>query len=332
MEIFPTRYSTLSAAALNARIQKRYGLSETSCQYLLRGVSDTYLIKGRENKYILKIYRDAHRSLDEIKGEVELLNMLKAAEANVAYPIADVHGEQIQAFNAAEGIRYGVLFSYAIGKSLYDFTDEQLRIIGREMAFNHNITSRIELTYARKSYDLNTTMIQPLKVLAPAFSEYPEGYEYLKTTAEKVIQKMESFHTEAFSYGYCHYDYLPKNFHFDENNKLTVFDFDFAGKGWLANDLMTFQMHYFFHSFFKGIPQKESARSFDTFVEGYSTTRHISEEELAAIPYLGFMFWTFYLGFQYENFDDWSNYFFNTRYLIERVRLIRNWVELYCEF
>ncbi|MCK8495960.1 phosphotransferase [Spirosoma sp. RP8] len=331
MTIFPTQYSTLSALALRDRIAERYGFDELRCRFLLHGVSDTYVLESPVEKYIFKVYRDAHRSLNEIKGEVELLNILKEQGAKVAYPIRDMRGEQIQVFNAAEGTRHGVLFTFAHGYNVYDLTDEQLRVVGREMAFNHNITARIDLSYERKAYDMDTTLTRPLELLKPAFADNLEGYTYLLALADQVREKMASFDTDNFGYGYCHYDYLPKNFHFD-GNAFTLFDFDFAGKGYLANDLASFLVHFFFHTITGKITKEEGNRQFAVFIEGYRQVRTLSDEELAAVPFFGIMFWIFYLGFAYENVDDWSNSFFGPRYLKERVSTIRRFTEMYCLF
>jgi Ser/Thr protein kinase RdoA (MazF antagonist) len=86
-----------------------------SCKFLLRGVSDTYIIEATDAKYVLKIYREQHRSRDEIQAEIELLNLLKDGGASVAYPITAINGSQLQQFDAPEGTRYGILFSYAKG-------------------------------------------------------------------------------------------------------------------------------------------------------------------------------------------------------------------------
>ncbi|GAB3500040.1 hypothetical protein GCM10027341_24550 [Spirosoma knui] len=332
MQLFPTQYSTLSASALRDSLENSYGLRDMHCRLLLRGVSDTYILEGAESKYIFKVYRDAHRRLNEIKGEVELLNVLKERGANVSHPIRDLNGEQIQAFNAAEGVRHGVLFSYAIGKNVYDLSDNQLHIVGREMAFNHNITSQIDLQHERKPYTTETTLTRPLKLIEPAFSDYQEGYAYLAEVAQQVMKKMESFDTSRFSVGYCHYDYLPKNFHFDQDDTFTLFDFDFAGKGFLMNDLVSFLVHFFFHSIYGKISKEEADRQFNVFLDAYKDVRPLSDEEIESIPYLGIMFWVFYLGFAYENFDDWSNTFFGPRYLRDRVGIIKRFAELYCRF
>jgi Ser/Thr protein kinase RdoA (MazF antagonist) len=332
MPKFPAQYSTLSAIALKTYIEDAYGLKLITCKYLLRGVSDTYIIEATDAQYVFKVYREQHRSADEIKGEIELLNLLKENGASVAYPIKDTRGDQLQQFEAAEGIRYGVLFSYAEGGPVFELTDDQLKTIGRQMAIVHNITSVIELKHQRKAYTTETTLTQPIKDLKPAFKDLPEEYTYLKETADKVIEKLTSFDTGKFSYGYCQYDFLPKNFHFSEAGTLTFFDFDFAGKGYLANDLMSFFVHFFVHNYTGKLSNEEADRMFAVFISGYRENRDVTEEELKAIPYLGVGFWIFYLGFQHDHFDDWSNLFFGTRFIKDRVALIRSWVNKYCEF
>jgi len=332
MTPFPAQYSTLSALALKDYITAAYGINLTSCKFLLRGVSDTYVLEAVDSKYILKIYRDRHRSLTEIQGEVELLNMLKEYGAKVSYPLIDIFGSQMQKFDAAEGTRYGIVLSYAEGKPVLDLNDEQLKTVGREMATVHNITSVVKLNYKRKAYTIDTTLTGPLKVLKPAFADLPDEYTYLKETAMQVIQKLNTFDTKKFSYGYCQYDFLPKNFHFDNNGGITFFDFDFAGQGYLANDLMSFFVHFFMHVFTGKLTSEEADRMFKVFIAAYRKVRPVSDDEIKAIPYLGVGFWIFYLGFQYENFDDWSNPFWGPKFIKDRVALIKVWVDKYCEF
>lgn len=330
MPIFPTQYSTLSAPHLGKAIQERYGLKDLHCRYLLRGVSDTYQLDGPGEQYILKIYRDAHRSLSEIKGEVELLNLLHAGGARVSYPIRDSKGEQIQRFQAAEGKRYGVLFSYAAGQPALHPTDTQLTATGLEMARLHNIAAGIKLSNPRRSYDHHTMLLQPLSRLKPAFRELPEEYAYLQETAAAVIRQLDSMDTSAFSYGYCHYDFLPKNFHFDAQDQLTFFDFDFAGKGWLVLDVMSYWIHFAMYCVLGRLTREEADRKFQVFLNAYRMVRPLSGAEEAAIPYLNLGFWVFYFGFHYDNFDDFSTSFFNSRFLKERVSLIKQINETFC--
>ena len=95
---------------------------------------------------------------------------------------------------------------------------------------------------------------------------------------------------------------------------------------------MTFYMHYFFEVHFKKQTQEEADQRFEVFLKAYREVRPISDEEIAAIPYLGFAFWVFFLEFYQLHFEDWSNTFYTLRFKKERMGWIRSWVEKYCKF
>lgn len=158
MSIFPTQYSTLSSAALKVFLQKAYGFEILSCKYLLRGVNDHYLIESIDKKFIFRIYRNTHRSLEEIRSELFFLNALREEDIVVSYPINDLNQEQIIKFDAAQGTRYGVLFSYAQGESISLMNDLQLAEFGKELARIHTISSTIVLPFDRQLYDIDTTI------------------------------------------------------------------------------------------------------------------------------------------------------------------------------
>ncbi|MGO4878901.1 phosphotransferase enzyme family protein [Pedobacter psychrotolerans] len=331
--LFPAQYSTLSSAALQAHLIDAYQLpADTTCRLLIRNVSDTYLLENSESQYIFKIYRDAHRKLDEISGEVSLLNALKADGHSVSYPITDRHNRQIQQFNAIEGLRNGILFTFAPGKVIYDLNETQLHTLGTDIAKLHVSTSAITLSHPRPVFNFQTTLLDPLNSLQPHLKEMPEDFEYLKDIAQRVIQKFKSFDSASFSTGYCHYDLFPKNFHFDEKGKITLFDFDFAGHGYLVNDLMSFLNHYFFHQLNNAITKEQAAKDFNIFLDAYQQVRKLSPDEIDAIPYLGICFHLFFLKFFYDHFDDWSNPFLTPKFTRSRIELIRKWELMYCNF
>jgi Ser/Thr protein kinase RdoA (MazF antagonist) len=76
------------------------------------------------------------------------------------------------------------------------------------------------------------------------------------------------------------------------------------------------------------MPVADAKRAFEIVVNAYRKVRPLSNEEIQAIPSLGVMFWIFYLGFQYTNFDDWSKFFFGPRYLKDRVKTIQRYIEI----
>lgn len=329
METFPTQYSVLASSAIGNHIEQHYGYTPLTCKLLIHNVADAYLLTSQSDKYIFKIYRSVHRSLEEIKAELELLTILYPRGAKVARPLADLSGKTIQEFHAAEGLRHGVLFAYAHGSVHTDLSKQQLQTIGREMALIHQISSSVELSFPRRPYNLDTMIDEPMKRIRPDFNGMEEEYEYLTETCSKIKEGIGSFNLHNFSYGYCHYDYLPKNFHFQEDGSVTFFDFDFAGKGYLVNDLASFYAHFFLQVMFKKMTQSEADAAFAVFIESYRSVQPLSDEELRSVPYFGFAWWIFYFGFHHDHFEDWSNFFYHPRFIKERVGWIRTYADWY---
>lgn len=327
MSVFPTQYSVLKASALKDYLSEFYNVVFTDVKFLIHNVSDTYLLWTAENRFVFKIYRDAHRSKAEIMGEVELLRFLHNNGAAVSVPIQSSLGDFLIPFNAAEGIRSGVLFSYAEGEVKPVMTDKQLQAVGTEMAKLHLLSSKVQLRYPRREYSIETTLRRPLEVLKPAFDNLEDEYQYLKDTCDSVERELRKLDLDGFSHGYCQYDFLPKNFHFDSEDKLTFFDFDFAGPGYLINDIASFYIHFFLDVTYKKLTRDEAERAFGIFLDAYRKLKPVSRQEIESIRLFGFGFWMFYFQFHFEHFDDWSNFFFTPRFIRERVNLFKAWME-----
>ncbi|WP_143310888.1 phosphotransferase enzyme family protein [Chitinophaga vietnamensis] len=329
MELFPTQYSTLSSVALKHRIEKDYGFSGLSCKFLQRGVSDTYMLSNQTDKYILKIFRTVHRTKEEISGEIALLELLRKKGAKVSYALQDLHGNSIQAFNAAEGRRYGVVYTFAKGQRETILSDAQLKVLAHEMAFQHNILADARVPYPRPVYTAATTVWEPLRVLEPMFNEYgyTTEYEWLKTAAADVLRNLEALQPQHFSRGYCHFDYFPHNYFFDEQNGITVFDFDFAGEGYLAYDPASLYTFYVMLLSMKRITAADFQHSMQWFITHYRQVRSFSDDEVKALPLLGFMLLLRYLQFQYETYDDYTHHYFNPRFVKERIGLLQQLLE-----
>jgi Ser/Thr protein kinase RdoA (MazF antagonist) len=326
--IFPASYSTLSNLALASMISERYGVTEARCELLLRGVGDTYLVESAGDRSILRAYRSSHRSLPQIKAELELLLALKRAEVPAAYPIADLEGREIQAVEAVEGTRHLVLFNYAPGQAVAILSESQLRTLGHQMARFHAVSSTITLSDKRWNFDFETTLHRPIEMLKHAFREDPEGYAWLQESAGKAEQALNQLGASGFPAGYCHFDFLPKNFHFD-GDSLTFFDFDFLGYGWLVHDVMTFWEQLCLDVHFGRMKQAEADAAYAIFLEAYGAVRPMSAAELKAVPWLSLGWWLFYMGFHTTH--DQFYPFVQPAHLKLRMGLMRQLMERYWE-
>jgi Ser/Thr protein kinase RdoA (MazF antagonist) len=326
--VFPLSYSTIEPSSLVLMISEKYGLKNVHCKLLVRGVGDTYLVDSFENHFILRVYRPTHRNLLQIQAETTLLIALKHADVSVSYPIADLSDKVIQTIAAVEGIRHAVLFSYAPGFVVSMLNENQLRNLGHQMARFHNVSSKINLGGSRWNFDFQTTLFKPLKMLKSAFADDKESYALLQKSAKQVEKKLAQLNTAAFSKGYCHFDFLPKNFHF-EGDSVTLFDFDFFGHGWLVNDVMTFWQHLCLDVHFGKMTQDVADAAYAIFLKAYMNHRPLSKQELAAVPYLSLGFWLFYSGF-HATHDQFYAYI-EPAHLKPRVNLIQQLMDRYWE-
>ncbi|MBO9658725.1 MAG: phosphotransferase [Chitinophagaceae bacterium] len=323
--LFPVVYSTLDPAALAEFIRQQYSMPVASCRFLVRGVGDTYLVDADDSQFIFRVYRSSHRGIGAIEGETTLLKTLHKAGVSVSYPIADSKGKLIQSFEAAEGTRYGALFSFAKGKVVPSPNEAQLRSLGQEIAKFHTISSAITLPGVTRNFDLETTLFRPLEKTRAYFAHDMDGYEWLVKTAGDIKLALARMNTDSFAKGYCHFDFLPKNFHFD-GDKVMLFDFDFLGHGWLINDLMTFWLHLQMDLQFNRITKEKSEESFRILIEAYREFRAVSDEELKAIPYLALGFWLFYMEF-HSTHDQFYQFIAEPAVLKMRIAFIRQLVE-----
>lgn len=309
-------------------VADRYALTGVQCRLLVRGVGDTYEVATSGDRYVLRVYRSSHRSLPQIKAEIELLLALRAAGVSVSYPIPDSPGETIQTLEAAEGKRYAVLFSFAPGEAVSILNEEQLRSLGQAVGRFHTISATIQLSDRRWSYTVDTMLYGPLEQLRGTLSGIPDEYAWWQRASERVAKKLDQLGTEGFTKGYCHFDLLPKNFHF-EGPAVTLFDFDFLGYGWLVNDIMTFWTHLSLDVHFGRLTQEAADTAYATFLDAYQEHRVLSAAELAAVPYLSLGFWGFYMGFHITHDQFYS--FVQPSQLKMRTAVIRQLMERYWE-
>lgn len=275
--IFPIEYSSLSTQALLELVCKKYSfLNSASITFIKRGFNDTYLIQSGTDKYILRVYKHNWRSLESIESELKFLNHLKDGGISVSFPIADNQKQFIHSIDAPEGIRYAVLFSYAEGEQVRKLTIEQAELLGIQTGKIHSLSQNKNFGTPAHNYDIDYQFEKTLSTLKLILVDHPNEYNY--------IIQLNGYFTELFSdidktqlaTGVCHGDLQAENFHLNSKNKLTFFDFDFFGDGYLIYDIGVFI--WYDH---KNKPKE----IVDAFLKGYQSQRKLSEKEIELLPY-----------------------------------------------
>ena len=304
MTKFPVLDSILATGHLALFVRKKYNLGiNTTCKVLRTGINHTYLISDNESKYVFRVYSYNWRSRTEILEELRFINLLRENVISVSYPFSDTSGNYIQEINAPEGVRYAVLFSFAHGSKVRNLTENICHDIGSLMSRLHDIAMTQQL--ARIKYNTETLAKLPYQYAKKHFPESLEEMKYVKNAGEYITATFQRADSSQLRHGVVHLDIWYDNMSIDEGSKITVFDFDFCGNGWLVLDISYFAMQLFHTE-----PDKDKFKlKLDGFFKGYEVNHMISDQERKLLPIAGLAVWIFYLGVQSRRFDNWSNIF-----------------------
>jgi Ser/Thr protein kinase RdoA (MazF antagonist) len=307
-------------------LQEKYSLSAaTKCQLIKAGINDTYLVTDTNEKFVFRVYSINWRTRTEITEELKLLTELNQNNIAVSYPLKDRENKYIQVLNAPEGDRFAVLFTHAKGEKLHVFSKETHFQIGQLMAKLHNVTNHQKLN--RMDYTAELVLVDSLKQISKYLSEETEEMNFMKSTQKYLLKEFENTNRSQMRHGIVHLDIWFDNLNITDDNKVTIFDFDFCGNGWLAFDIAYYIMQL--HNVEK-YEAKEYQPKVDSFIRGYESITPISTEEKMRIPMLGVSLYFFYLGIQCQRYDNWSNSFLNESYLKRYINgIIKRYFDIY---
>lgn len=281
------------------------------------------MVATPELKYILRIYSFQWRSKLEIAEEISLLNRLKENGVAVSYPIINLRQKYILELQAPEGLRYGVLFSFAAGKKVRDFSAGTAYNIGQLMARLHQYTQNLSL--ARITYDTDSLVLSAFNKAKERFAETNEDMRFILGAEKRIRKEFSAVENSSLRNGIVHLDIWYDNMHIKNESEMTIFDFDFCGNGWLLHDIA-----YFIMQLYHNEPDKQLYRTKQqAFFSGYEAIATISAEEKKLLPYSGLAIWIFYLGVQSERFDNWSNVFLSESFLNRFMNMARDWMKFH---
>lgn len=323
MSQFPVSSSILSANHLNTFLQEKYNLgSNAACSLIKAGINHSYLIHSGEKKYIFRVYSLNWRTEKEIVEEIRLTNLLKENNISVSFAIKDLTGNYIQSFSAPEGIRPGVMFSWAEGEKSLNFSTETHFRVGETMALIHKNTLNVKLQ--RITYTPQVLLIDSFEILKQFLSVDTAEMTFMASVQKLLLEELENVDLTKMRQGAVHLDIWFDNMHLNAKDEITIFDFDFCGNGWLCLDIA----YYLLQLFVLEPDEKEHKIKMESFLNGYESILEISLEEKRLLHTLGLSLYYFYLGVQCRRFENWSNVFINETYLKRYIEVrIRKYYE-----
>lgn len=311
--------SVIAPYALSSHLNEAYPqFHSCNCRLLKTGINHTYLVAQDSKTYVFRIYCFGWRSESEIKAELDWLLVLHENMLPISIPIADKKGNYIQSIDAPEGRRFGVLFTVAHGQKLQQLTIYAHAQIGSVLAKMHQIGNDKKLN--RPTYSPESMMNQGLQAISNFLSPSQPEMQYLMNLKEHLSRKLREKAFQNLDSGIVHMDLWFDNINVNDDEEVTIFDFDFCGNGYLALDIAYYQLQLFNTEV---VPEKRNEKQ-QAFLQAYQLIQPFPELNPSQWATLSLCMYYFYLGIQCSRFQDWSASFLNETYL---KRYIENFIK-----
>lgn len=286
--------SFVAADALAELITDEYALAApVRCQLFSKMLrtqdNDHYLVTtGEGERYVARVYQlgtRLERNETDYLYELDWLTFLHQAGLPISYPIPRANGELLCRLNAPEGERYLALFSLAPGRPMSLKNEEQLFVLGREMARIHLTSNDYEGKYERQPMNLEFLVDKPIERIKQYWdADRANDLEILMISAEEAKEEiLDLIANEEYTpdgWGPIGGDFHNGSVFFTADNKPTFFNFDWCGYGWRAYDIAVFLFN-------TNLIHERSADLSEAFFAGYYSQRQLSDNEHAAIaPFL----------------------------------------------
>ncbi|MBN1583925.1 MAG: phosphotransferase [Anaerolineae bacterium] len=280
----PTKHSILDEDALGAWLVSQYALNgAATCRFFRQSMSDVYLVESTGATFFFKVYMHGRHTRNEIEAELEFLDDLRSHHIAVASPIENGRGGYLNAFDAPEGTRYGILFAAATGIEPQETNPQHSRQFGRLAARIHRCADERGKPYRRWHLDETRLIRDPIAGMRPYLGHRMADWADLSQFGEELIAELHALLPKtAPEYGVCHGDLHAGNARFDARGELVLFDLDSFGYGWRALDIGVYVVSTDWLDLSRE-GKAAKARVLDAFLEGYHEERTLTRDELAAV-------------------------------------------------
>jgi Ser/Thr protein kinase RdoA (MazF antagonist) len=221
---------------------------------------------------------------------------------------------------APEGVRYIALFAYATGV-FRPLTEEIAGKYGLAAAKLHRSMSLYLEDHPRDPVDLQHLLDESVPSILPLLERRPDDREFIGRLSTLVKRRIREL-APTLKWGLCHGDLNGGNCHIDDEGKVTFFDFDCEGAGWLAYDVAVFNWSV------RDMPNRDSALLlWQAYIDAYQSEAPLSDYDLAAIPHFVAARQLWLVGLHCRHADEWSYGYLDDAYFNRRMRILRELVE-----
>ena len=250
-----------------------------------------YFVGGFENfvygfdadgkSYIVRLSHSTHRTLDEIKAEMDFLFYLAHNGANVSMPIKTVSGQLVESIGCWDGSQFIVCaFTKAEGEvpTRQNVNKRMFYNYGKTIGFFHRLTKEYrEGEGIQRRLDWNQDLM-----IVNADKYLPESEHVIVERLYEIVSEIRLLDKNRDNYGLIHTDIHMGNF-FVKDDDLMVFDFDDLAYQFFVSDIAIPLFYLVFM-----IPEEDWIKWADgfmtEFMKGYLRENRLSREDYLKIP------------------------------------------------
>jgi Ser/Thr protein kinase RdoA (MazF antagonist) len=218
-----------STAAVAELVGSRYGVDVVEARLVRSFVNDVCEVRsGDGRRYVLKVYQHGGWSTEEVRWEQELVTHLAASGVGVATPVPMVDGQLTGDVSAPEGDRPFALSVFVEGrKPQPPWPDELYREFGALIAGFHRAGDEFQSRCARRPFDLQATLEEPLQQVLPRLVDRPNDQQLVADLRAGTRRQISSLAEQDLHWGVRHGDATMDNIHLTDSGML-LHDFDRA--------------------------------------------------------------------------------------------------------
>ncbi len=271
MNHLETLSSLLHPAAITTVVQQTYGFTVADCRVLNSHITDAYQLETSEGRKYLKVFGAGMRSEPELAAEAEALDTLQSHGVPVAAAVRQKAGDYVLSLEAAEGQRLALLYDEATGHPLKNHVEpDAFHQFGELTAHLHLAARSLADNVRRRPMNIRALINNPQAVSRQVYSDRPEIMADLDLAARRTAAALAALPAQWPAYGFCHGDLQGWNVNLNADGRLTLFDFEYCGPGWLLYDLAV-------------VANFSEGEAFRAFLDGYRKHNPDLEDHLDSL-------------------------------------------------
>lgn len=223
---------------------------------------------------ILRISHDSHRTQKLISEELDFIRYLSANGVCASLPVPSLTGNEIETVRTETDAFHAVCFERASGRE-WEFSEQSVFAIGETTGLIRRLSREYKRDVRYHWYDNGYLRERNLYL--------PEAYASVAESAEKLLARLRKLPRERESYGLVHGDINGRNYLVDDENRVTLFDFDECQLDWYADDV-AIQLFYYTYVFEDVYERAEFFLK--NFLRGYRRHAELTRADVEIMPLL----------------------------------------------